>query len=80
MLISELITKLQMIQEVEGDIQVTITATLFQEGYSASSLQGHPKVDKKNPFPDVFNSTVETVRIEETSKLGKHAKLYWQTS
>ena len=66
MKISLLIKELQKELEAKGDIEVTLTATTWPDGFSTD-----------NTVPDVFESTVETLHYGKDKKFGKHIRLYF---
>lgn len=69
--IGDLIVELEIMQQKHGDIEVTMQGTCLKDGYSRTE-------DKI--FPDVFESTVETLRLyDDNSELGKRIRLFWQT-
>jgi hypothetical protein len=70
MKISQLIKELSAQQKEHGDIEVVMQATLLSDGFSASGCA--------NPnFADVFESTVETLRVKGNGG-GKSLRIYWQ--
>lgn len=69
MLISELIQKLEREKEKYGDIQVTMTGTFLKDGYSQTD---------SDIIADVFESTVETLRMQDSGELGDRIRLFWQ--
>lgn len=69
MKINDIIKQLTKIKETEGNIEIIMTATTLQEGYS-----------KDNCIEDVFESTVENIKVVNTKHDGKKAvKLFWQS-
>lgn len=69
MKINDIIKQLTKIKETEGNIEIVMTATTLQEGYS-----------KDNYIEDVFESTVENIKVVNTKHDGKKAvKLFWQS-
>ena len=80
MILDKLIADLQEIRKEEGgDIEVTMTGTLLQEGFCKQL--GY--VDKTSGIQDVFESTVDTLMVIDTPFAGedkvKRLKLFWQT-
>lgn len=69
MKISELIKSLDKVMLDNGDIEVVMQGTLLKDGFSA----GNSKL-----IPDVFESTVETLEVRNSGKMGKRVRLYWQ--
>jgi hypothetical protein len=71
MLISELIEQLNGQMERHGDLEVTMKGTLLSEGFS--------QTNNKN-FPDVFESTVETLMLvdNKTEHFDKRIQIFWQ--
>lgn len=66
MKISRLIEQLEKVKSQHGDVEVTMTATLWPEGSTVND--------------EAFESTVETVRIVDADNgvfKGKRLKLYW---
>ena len=70
MKLSQLIKMLQAEQARVGDVEVTMQATLLPDGFSASGSKSHP---------DVFESTVENVLVQDDDARGKRVRLFWQT-
>ena len=69
MKINDIIKQLTKIKETEGNIEIVMTATTLQEGYS-----------KDNYIEDVFESTVENIKVVNTKHDSKKAvKLFWQS-
>lgn len=68
MQISRLIKELQRLKDAEGDLEVTCTGSLERE-----TTDPMEKIDGKP-----FESTVETLEIQESDALGKHVRLFWQ--
>lgn len=66
MKISELIRQLQSIKKEHGEIEVTCTAAMVSDGYSFTTG------DTNSKFPDVIESTVENLLVQEPS--GKFSK------
>lgn len=69
MKISDLIRELSVIKSNQGDLEVTCTASLLNDGFA----------EKNSPVPDVFESTVETLLVkspEEGSFGQKRVRLY----
>jgi hypothetical protein len=62
MKISELISKLKKLKEVEGDIEVTCTGSYLPDGYGG-------------PVPDVFETTVVDLTTGTNPKIGKKVRL-----
>ncbi|MBL4761510.1 MAG: hypothetical protein JKY93_02285 [Gammaproteobacteria bacterium] len=69
MKISKLILLLEREKKRLGDIEVTMQATVLEDGY-ASNEGGN--------IPDVFESTIESSRDYDDGRLGKRLKLFWQ--
>jgi hypothetical protein len=62
--IDDLILELEKTKEQYGNIEVTCTATLL------------PDCPLDKPLPDVFESTVENLRVKNTRNLGLRVRLY----
>lgn len=56
MLISELIEQLENVQAKHGDIEVSVTASMLDDGFSESGFE---------QMPDVFESTCENLIVLE---------------
>jgi len=63
MKISELMKELKKMQENVGDVEVTCTASLLPDGYGGV-------------IPDVFESTVENLRLEANVAFRTHVRIY----
>lgn len=69
MKVSELIKKLEVIKDDHGDIEVTTTGSLLDDGYCSGG----------GCMKDVFESTVESLIVHnDSSNLGHRVRLYWQ--
>ncbi len=64
MKISELIKELKKMQEHVGDVEVTCTASLLRDGHGGV-------------IPDVFESTVENLKLEGNAAFGTHVRIYF---
>jgi len=67
MKISKLIEVLRRTQLNHGDIEVTCTGALLPDGYSRSDLES---------LSEVFETTVENIKLIEEGSLGKRIRLY----
>ena len=56
--------ELKKIQEQVGDVEVTCTASLLRDGGDGL-------------ITDVFESTVENIRLEANSTFGTHIRIYF---
>jgi len=67
MLISQLVEALNKCKAKEGDIEVTCTGAVVPDGFSTGA------------GPDVFESTVETLKVLRETKgtLDKRVRLYF---
>ena len=66
MKISQLVQKLQALQDKEGDIEVTVTGSHLPDGFAASGN-----------VADIFETTAENlVVVEDESRLGKRVRIY----
>jgi len=65
--ISKLIIELEKIKKAQGDIEVTTTGCLLDDGFSTAG---------NNNLPDVFESTVESMTVHrDSSSLGCRVRL-----
>lgn len=64
MKISALIKELQKVKERVGDVEVTCTASLLEDGYCGV-------------IPDVYESTVENLKLESNVAFGTHVRIYF---
>jgi len=64
MTISELIAQLQVVIVAEGNIEVTCTGSALPDGYPGGAL------------PDIFETTVETLKIGDHPTIGRSVRLY----
>ena len=76
-LLDLLIEQLQRQAEIHGgDKEVKMTGTWLPEGfYKDKELEEHLGDDRMS---DVFESTVETIRVHTDKKKVPYIKLYWQ--
>lgn len=65
MKISKMIEELQRLQERHGDLEVTCTAAYKPD-------------ENDKAFPDVFESTAETLHVTNSNNFGKHVRVLWQ--
>jgi len=63
MKISELIEDLRAVHVKEGDIEVTCTGCLLEDGHGGL-------------VPDVFETTVENLIVRDGGNLGRRVRLY----
>lgn len=63
MKISKLIEQLQQLKKREGDIEVTCTGSMLEDGHGG-------------PIPDVYETTVENLIVRDGGDLGKRVRLY----
>jgi hypothetical protein len=61
--IEDLIVELEKTKEQYGNIEVTCTGTVS------------PDCPLDEPFPDVFESTIENLRVKNTRNLGLRVRL-----
>jgi hypothetical protein len=65
MKISKMIEELQRLQKRHGDLEVTVTAAMKPD-------------ENDKVFPDVFESTAETLKVVSSNGFGPHVRIFWQ--
>jgi len=79
MRISAIIAELKSLKKEHGDIEVTCTGSMLQDGFSMANVnfvRSHGR-EPKHPLPaDVFETTVENFEVHEHPTIGKCVRVH----